>query len=88
MLFGVKAQGKGLTLKELRKLVVQLDAAGVHDDAVVRGRVAIGNKVRELNVESDERLYRITSEAVARQNGEAEPDSYFDPASIGPADPR
>lgn len=88
MLFGVKARGKGLTASDLRKLVAQLDAAAVHDDAVVRGKINFGGKVGALTVESDERLYQSTSAAIAAQNGEAVPDPYFDPASIGPADPR
>lgn len=86
MMFGVKAQGKGLTVKELRKLVAQLDAAGVHDDAVVRGRVSFARRATELTVESDERLYQVTPTTLARQSGE--PDPYFDPASIESADPR
>jgi hypothetical protein len=102
MLYGVKAPGKGLLVKQLRELVAQLDAAGVHDDAVVRGRVNFGNKVRELTVESGERLYQVTQERVDQQNGKAPADPWFDPASIdsgkpkpvanpdliGPADPR
>lgn len=88
MLYGVKASGKGLLVGKLRELVAQLDAAGVHDDTVVRGRVNFGNRVRELTVESDERLYQVTQADLDKQNGKDPSEPWFDPASVDSGGPR
>lgn len=57
MLFGARNPDRQpLDVGELRKLVVQLDAADVPDGAILRGTTRMGGRLSQITVDSRERI--------------------------------